>query len=239
MITTVVLTRDPAGNRRWALGLRRAGFAVINAPMINTAPAALTPSLAEKLRRIANFDWLVLTSARAASSLRTLIKQANLPLALPPAVAVGPSTAAAAKRAGLTVGFVAGTPTSAALAAELSPIEGRNIALVQANLAPADLYNALQARGAHVTRLAVYTIAPRDQPKRRLDTKLQDPATATILASPSAALALAQLHPPALAIPAIAIGPTTAAAARRAGYTAVSRAAAPDLPSVISALKLL
>jgi len=240
VISTVVLTRDPAGNRRWAAGLRSAGFAVINAPMIDTVPAALTPGLAATLRQLPDYDWLVITSPRTPPILRALMNEAHVPRAKPPSVAaVGPASAAAAERAGFTVTFVAPTPTSAGLAATLNPVDGRAIALAQANIAPADLAQSLQYRGAHITRLTLYTLTPHDQPNPQLEAKLQAPATAILLASPSAALVLAQRWPAALVVPVVAIGPTTAGAARRIGYTAVTQAAAPDLPSVTSALHLL
>jgi len=240
MIKTVVLTRDPAGNRRWATGLHQAGFRVINAPMIDATTISLTPRLTQALCNLADYGWLVLTSARAAASLQHLLEQAGLTTdKLPPVAAVGRATAAAAERAGFAVTFVPRTATAASLGTELAITAGQKILLAQANIAPPDLAKTLSARGAIVTSLPVYTIMPRDRPDLRLTAKLQQPYTAILLASPSAALVLAELHPAAGKLPAVTIGPTTTTAAQAAGYVAVRQAAAPDLPSVISALKLL
>lgn len=239
----VVLTRDPDGNRRWAPELERAGFGVYCAPMITTEPLALTEAARRTLRRLSEFDWLVLTSPRAIPALHSLLCASNVePGHVPPVAAVGERTAAAARTAGWNVTFQPPTATASALAEGLSPVSGRRILVAHTTIAHPALAATLSARRAIVTGLPVYSTQPVIAPDAQLEQFIFDRRIACfVFASPSAVAGLAKsLSTRAMSqaqnLPAAAIGPSTAAAATQAGFRHVHQAAAPSVKGVIAVL---
>jgi len=242
----VVLTRDEDGNRRWAEELARRGLATLSAPMIKTVPAHLTAEITTALQNLRKFDWLVLTSPRAVKILKQLMRETGAhTVNTPPVAAVGPGTAAAARRAMLPVRFIAEPATAETLAADLTPVAGRRILVVRANLAGSACAQNLTNRGADVTDLILYHTRTLCSPNQELESRLQaGQIRCFTFASPSSIEGLTRsLTRPALALaqtlPAITFGPGTTNAAHDHGFNNVCQAAAPDMPSLISAIRLL
>jgi uroporphyrinogen-III synthase len=240
----IVLTRDRSGNRRWAAGLGRHGLATFQAPMIKIVPATLTPEISGVLNQLASFDWLVFTSARGVGVLESLTRTTGILLdTAPPVAVVGPATAAAARRAGFNVQFVAEPATAASLAAALTPIAGRRLLLARTSLASPEFAANLRTRGATVTELVVYHTHPLNQPNSALEQVIQDNQIRCFtFASTSAITGLTQsLNETSLNqarnLPAITLGAATAAAARTAGFHCIIQAPVPSIQGIVETMK--
>jgi uroporphyrinogen-III synthase len=239
----IVLTRDPDGNRRWAKQLERAGMGVYQAPMIRTETLELNDKMRHVLERLAGHDWLVLTSARAVQALQSLLQEAAIkPIRMPPLAVVGERTATAAGAAQWEVKFKPPKATALALAATVEPVEQKRILIARSTIAKPSLAATLRSRGAVVTDLPVYATLPASSPNLELEQLILNERVSTIVfASPSAVAGFTNtltpvLLPLALKLIVIAIGPTTARAARAAGFRIVH---SPQTPSITALVALL
>jgi uroporphyrinogen-III synthase len=207
MTDPVVLTRAPGRNDGLAAALRAAGVPTIEWPALAIVP--LRPErLAERLRA----PVLAFESPSAAEAVADeLPEEAVL-------VAQGPGTAAALGRSSV----VADPPTAEGLVAAVAAVAapGAHVALVRGDKARDVALDGLRALGFEVDPLVVYANrAPADvaHPAR--------PLSAVVYPSPSAVDRLLGANPWLRDVPAVAIGPTTAAAL--AGVARVVVAEAP------------
>lgn len=145
--------------------------------------------------------------------------------------AVGPATATALRSAGAHVDLVARPATAAALATQVlahpdGPRQGEAVGVVQGSSARPALARGLRAGRVEVRIAVVYD-------RIGLGWRVDAPVDAIVVASPSGVSALpAAVGSTALIV---AIGPTTAAAARRRGWR-VAVAATPTAEAVAAAL---
>lgn len=257
----LVLTRSADAGDAWKKYLERRGFVVYHFPTIEIVLAKPTPKLLGVLKNISDFDWVVFTSAAGVRSLSALalakttaaqiLPKINIAAARMPRVAVvGSATAAAARAAGYRVAFQPSAPSSAALAFELDPVRGQSILLLRTSIAPPDLRNALIARGATVTELPIYKTILRRDPDPKFE-KLLAAGRIDFLtfASPSAVRGFFMRAPRAThmrkkfidkarTVPAIAIGPSVAAALTKAGFKDVRMVEEPTVEAVGQATDL-
>ncbi len=223
----VAVTRPEAGELVELLLAN--GLDVVHVPLIAIAePVDGGAALRRALARLASFDWVVVTSANGAARVAAAV-------AAHPAVrlaAVGPATAAAlADGAGRQVDLVASVPRAEGLLAQFPPRPAR-VLLAQADRARTVLADGLTAAGHQVEAVVAYRTVAR----RPGDDELAALAGVgtVVFASGSAVDAWAAVlteRPRA-----VAIGPVTAAAARRHGFTDVAVAPAPDPASVVEAV---
>jgi uroporphyrinogen III methyltransferase/synthase len=218
----VLLTRAEEQSGALVAKLASRGAAPVSVPLLAFEPPDDPAALAGAFARIADFDWLVLTSANALRFAPAAFAQGRARVAC-----VGPATAEAARRAGLRVDVV---PPERALPEELVAelratadlADARVLVPVAAGAGDA-LARALDAAGARALRVPAYrTRAPADA-RSRLEKALALPVDAVLLASPSAVRHLVEFLGEArareLAERSVfaAIGPTTAAALRERG----------------------
>jgi uroporphyrinogen-III synthase len=166
----------------------------------------------------AGYDWIVMTSPNGAAELERR-------LASPPAgrlAAIGPGTAAALRAHGLEPDLVPRDSTQEGLLAELPRPPGR-VLLAAAEGARRVLVEELGADFLPLYRTV--ELRPEETPELDL----------VLLASPSAARALAET--PARAVPVVAIGPQTAAAAHELGLEIAAEADSHDLDGLVAALE--
>ncbi len=163
------------------------------------------------------YDWIVVTSPNGAAELARR-------LVAPPRriAAIGPGTAAVLRAHGCEPDLVPRESTQEGLLAELPPLPGR-VLVAAAEGARRVIADALDADFLPLYRTVELT--PAETPELDL----------VLLASPSAARALARTA--ARTVPAVAIGPQTAAAAREVGLDLVGEAAEHDLDGLIAALE--
>jgi len=209
---TVILTRERA-DEPLRTALRARGLDVLELPSVHTEPLRDERPLAQALRSLGPSDLLVLTSAAGAAAVRSAAgaEQVRAPVA-----AVGPTTAASARAAGLDVVFVGGGGGHA-LAAEV-PLPRGTVLLARSDRALRDLPEVLRERGARVREVVAYiTVVGLDGYRAAAAVEaVGRTGTCAIITSPSAleglldAVTVARLG----AIPLVALGPATAAAIR-------------------------
>lgn len=175
-------------------------------------PLIATESLGDEPIDVSGYDWVIVTSANGA---RELLRRARGPL--PRVAAIGRATARVIGRADL----VPRVSTQEGLLAELPRPAGR-VLFAAAEGARRLLVNELEADFVALYR--THELEPEALPHADL----------VILASPSSARALARLT---TTLPAVAIGPETARAARGCGITVVAEAASPDLDGLVDAVE--
>jgi uroporphyrinogen-III synthase len=208
----VVVTRAALQAGPLAERIAALGYDVVACPLIEIEPLGDEPIDA------AAYDWVVVTSPNGAAELARR-------LAAPPPrlAAIGPGTAAELRAHGLEPELVPRVSTQEGLLAELPRPAGR--VLVAA------------AEGAR--RLAVEELDADFLPLyRTLELAPPEPPAGDVvlLASPSAARAFAATG---ARIPAVVIGPQTAAAARAAGIEVVAEAETHDEDGLVAALRRL
>lgn len=216
------------------------GAEVTPARLTRQRPVA-DPALPGRLADLAagGYDWLTLTSARTLEALDA--GGVDLAAAVPPVTrvaAVGPRTAAAARAAGLRVDLVpSGGSGGADLAADFPEPAGRVLVPGAAEPAPG-LDEALRARGWRVDRVAVYRTDPVESIEDEIRRAWPDGFDAFVVTAPSVVRAAADLLGPP-GPPAIALGETSAAAARDAGFTVAAVAAEATPAGLVDALATL
>jgi uroporphyrinogen-III synthase len=221
----IVITRPETGE----LGDRLVGMGaiVVHVPLIEVGdPVDGGVQLRAALARLAAFDWLVVTSANgAARAGPAAAAHPSLRLA-----AVGPATAAAlAAAAGRDVDLVPSEARAEGLLAEFPPAPAR-VLVAQADRAGRVLADGLVSRGHTVESVVAYrTVARRPSPE---EVTALTTADAVLLASGSAAAALADALGGAAPSLLIAIGPVTASDAAARGLRVAHVASSPDASSV-------
>ncbi len=232
-------------------GLRALGVETVGLPLVEVAPVEDGErAFAARHPAGAAFDGVAFSSARAVDAFVAV--RPRLALALGTRVlAVGPATARRAREAGLCPDpsrVVAGEGAGAAglLDALRRPgggggdLRGARIVLPSSARAGTELADGLRALGALVEVLPLYTVRPlatRDRVREGLDRAAPD---ALLLASPSAAEALASAEggPPGRDLPPLlALGGTTAGAMEALGLPVAGTAARPTPAGVRSVLE--
>jgi uroporphyrinogen-III synthase len=223
----ILVTRARGQSAALLDALRGRGAEVVEVAAVASAPPEDERPLREALAAIGAYDWLLLTSANAARAVAAVAPE--LPARLRIASA-GPGTTAAACSAlrGAAIAAEAGDPFGAegvARAMAGFDVAGARMLFPVSDRSPAALAGMLRARGASVDVVVAYrTIVPPGAGARIRDAVARG-ADAVTFASPSAVEAFAESGDAATSLPAFVIGPTTAAAARAAGFTVAGVAA--------------
>jgi uroporphyrinogen III methyltransferase / synthase len=218
-------------------------------PLIGFAPPDDFTPLDCALRDLSQFDWLFVTSQNVLRAL--LERSAALALSLSEAAsglrvaAVGPTTANAAKDAGLSVTHVAANQSGLALAEELeAELLGCHVFLPRSDRANPDLPEALRRFGVEVTEVIAYrTVRPEDPDPITLAQLSNGEVDAVLFFSPSAVQHLKELlgEPQfrALQEKAIfaAIGPVTARSLRDARVERIVSASETSASAVVGVLE--
>lgn len=245
----VLVTRAAAQAGPLADALRAAGAVPISCPTIKIEPAADYAALDASLRAVADYAWLVVTSANTVAVLEQRLQALGLGWdALSGAhirvAAVGARTADDLRRYGVTVAYVPTAHSGAALAAGLPLRLGERVLVAQGDLAGERLAAGLRERGARVDWHIAYRTVPADPADvaRARDMLAAGQIAAAAFASPSAIRNLyaalggeagSLLAPVVIAC----IGPTTAAAAKELGLEARVVATEQSVAGLVHALE--
>jgi uroporphyrinogen III methyltransferase / synthase len=228
--------------------LESQGARIIAEPLLRFAPPEDPTAVDEALKHLGEFDWWLMTSRHAVDFAAQRSRAIGSPMkTLAGDVligAVGGATANAAHSAGLRVSYAAHQQSGAGLAAELSlMLAGKRVLLLRSNLADSSLPQALAKSGATVTDLiGYYTLPPDEATKAQLISVTWSDVHASVFFSPSAIHNLASsIGPDRMKIViggvvSIAIGSTTAEAAREAGFVRSFQSEQPSLESIVAAL---
>lgn len=200
---------------------------------------------------LAAFDWVILTSVRAARAVVARASESGRPLRQQGshwrAACVGPVTADAAELAGFPIALVATTHNGVALAEELgSQLAGAKVLLPRSDRANPDLPAALKRFGADVTEVIAYrTVTPADVSQSTLEEIAFGKIDALLFFSPSAVKHFAVVSSSSWRslmgrqneVAITAVGPVTAKALREAGVERMVVASDTTAASVIDALE--
>jgi uroporphyrinogen-III synthase len=242
----VVITRRSDQGQDLRDVLLNRGARVLELPGIDVCPPTNREPLDAALRELGSFDWVVFTSANAVRAVAERLASLRLPADLaapPPAVAVvGPATARALgeafPRAAVALAPEAESRATGLLEAfQRHGAAGRRFLLPSSSRARGELADGLRASGATVVVVEAYqTASPPDLP-RLLEDCLAAGPDLFIFASPSAVENLSAVAGGGLrGRPAVVIGPTTAEAARAAGFDVRAVATEPSTAGLSEAV---
>ena len=227
----ILITRERSAATELAEGFRRLGAVPICLPTLQIAPPAEAGPLSEALAHVADFDWLLFTSANSVSATITALFMADesapaVRLAGIKLAAVGPASQQALAEYGLEADLVPSEHTAWHLAQALGghPAfeSGQRILLPRSQLARPELVADLAALGAVVCDVVAYrTIGAPPEPEALATVRAGlDVATFT---SGSAAANFMQLVGGELpsnvldGVKVASIGPSTSAVLRQLG----------------------
>ncbi len=239
----VLLTRSEEDSRRLAAAIGERGGHVSIAPLVRIAPPSDPGPLRRERERLGGYDWIAVTSRHGvAAALRGVPPPEK---GRPRVAAVGRSTARAAGAAGWPADLVAPRGDGVSLAEGLQrrfDLDGAAVLHPTSNLSPGGLAERLRRAGATVRELEAYrTLPPEDGGARLRELVGQARPAAVVFASPSAVRSFVELLGDRGAslseMIAVAIGPTTADAARRAGALGIETAETRDDDGLLAALE--
>lgn len=238
----IAITRPRTRNRSIVGVLQRAGAEVVVCPLLAIRYVTPTETHAEWVENAAHYDWVVFTSAHAVQGFVRCLYAAEKDVRSFSGVrvaAVGPVTTRALRRIGLRADL---TPTSSGAEALVEALLScpahqapHRVLFPRGNLALPTVVERLRSADVRVDDVVVYHTVPVDPPPAAR-TRLADGLDAVMFYSPSAVhrwRALRLECPGALVV---CIGPTTAAAAREAGFKRVSRCPGSDTKHVLAHL---
>ena len=235
----ILVARPAAQGLDSAEILRATGAEPVLVPLIELSPPGDDGvALAEAVRRLAGYDWLVVTSANGAKRFAAALGDRELPPTLRVA-AIGPATAAALAEAGAVVSLLPERFVAESLVDAFPSPGGRHgagrVLVVRAEVARDVVPVGLRAKGWSVDVVAAYRAHPR------VLTETERAAAATcdtvIFTSPSVVEAFCD-QPTPLPVPetVAVIGPVTASAARRRNLTVHIEATEYTIEGLVSAL---
>ncbi|GIV61618.1 uroporphyrinogen-III synthase [Rhodocaloribacter litoris] len=157
----IVVTRPREQAADFCARLEAAGATVIRFPTIRIAPVDDPAPLDRALERLGTYDRVIFTSVNGVRHVWQRLEAAGraFPPTLPVA-AIGPATAAALRRHGLSPDFVPDDYVAEAIVEGLGDVRGQAILLPRADIAREALARLLARRGARVDEVAAYRTLP-------------------------------------------------------------------------------
>ncbi len=228
----VIVTRAEGQVGGLLAALETAGLEPVPVPAIAIELRAPGGELDEAAAHLDRYAWVVVTSANGARAILDATRRVGGRIGGPRWAAIGDASAAALESAGSAIDFRPAAATSRAVAAELPLAPGERVLVVRGDLAGSQLAESLRARGAAVDEVLGYrTVESPPASRALLPRAMSGPIDAIVFTSGSTVrglVGLARAGSFALtAIPAICAGPSTATAAREAGFSQVVEAAGP------------
>lgn len=228
----VVVTLTGTGGEQLAARAQQTGWQVSLWPGLTFEPT----DQAQELRELGSYSWLVLTSPQGVRSLTAGLAEQGLgPSALAGlrVAAVGEGTARPLAAWGRPADFLPTQADARTLAAELPVGLGDTVLHATGEDSRDQLQRGLEGRGAAYRRLELYrSCAVRYPTQARRDLRQAD---WVVVASGVVVRGLAEQLGPAL--PLLAMGQQTAAAARAAGFIRVVPAQTPSLDGILATLR--
>jgi len=167
----IVVTRSRAQASELVDRLFQLGADVLEFPTICIKPPLDIQPLREAIKQISHYDWIIFTSVNGVESFfQELNSQGHDARRLSSAkvIAIGPATADRLRTFGIIADLVPPQFVSESIVASLSEVDdikGKRILLPRADIARADLAEALAKRGAAVDNIAVYQTVIEEGPK--------------------------------------------------------------------------
>ena len=242
----VLVTRAVHQAGKLSDGLRALGAEPVEVPVLEIRPPASFEPLDAALRKLGDYDWLILTSANTVRAVTDRAAELGLELAQPEGLkvaAVGEATAAAARKTGLQIGFVPDAYVAESLVAGLmGQIPGQRILLARAAVARDVIPDALREAGTEVDVVDAYrNVLPEAAPDQ-LRLALEQGIDAATFTSSSSATHLAEAARqagtawPLAGVPAVSIGPITSRTLRELGWEPAAEANPHDIAGLVAAI---
>ena len=221
----VLVTRPAPAGEALATRLRSLGAEAIPAPTIEVEPPEPGGPLDDAVRMAADagFEWTVFTSAAGVEAWFRRADSLGAGRPTSSVAAVGDATAEALRARGVRPSLVPAAFTTEALGRAFPQGRGR-VLLARADLATADLEDALRRKGWEPVRVDAYRVRIAEAlPPAAADALRDGLVDVVTFTSPSTVEGFVRLAG-GTGAPAVCIGPVTAGAARRAGLRVVAEA---------------
>jgi uroporphyrinogen-III synthase len=247
---TILITRARHQAGKLAGELRERGAEVVEIPSIEIVPPESWEELDRALRRLSQYQWLIVTSANGVHALRSrtaVLRMNPRAVAHLLVAAVGSATAQALRDLGLEPTVTPLEYVAESLVEALGErVRGQNVLLARAAVARDVIPDALRARGAMVDVVDAYrTVIPADSVERvraLLGGEARLPDAATFTSSSTVTNFLALLREAGVSVPvgmkAVSIGPVTSATLRENGWEPAAEADPHDLGGLVQAVTL-
>jgi hydroxymethylbilane synthase len=231
----VLVTRPLDQASALAIALRAHGIEPVVAPTIAIELAAAGGPFDDALRQLPGVDWAVVTSPNGARAVAQAAGRLGIDLRATRWAAVGGATAAALFAAGIPDPWLPPRARGAAIASALPARAGARVLLLRGSLADDGLPRDLRRRGFEVEEAVAYRTveAPATLRAGFHAALVGPPLDAVLFASESAVRGALAFGSPGhrdrlLAIPAMCVGPATAAAAAALGFRVLGNPATPS-----------
>ena len=159
--------------------LRQLGATVLEIPFIEIREPASFDALDLVIRRIADYDWLILTSVNGVRALFARLEKlggSEADLLHLNIAAIGPATSQAIEKHGLPVDVVPEEYVAESVVESLrAEVAGKRVLLVRAKVARDVIPNELRAAGARVHVVEAYETAVPESSRKELLAALGDP----------------------------------------------------------------
>jgi len=241
----VLVTRSRSQASRLVTLLEQAGANAVELPTIEIEPLEDFTQLDTTLAKVQDYGWVIFASANAVESvfqrLETMGKDARA-LAGTTIGAIGPATAQALSKRGITADFVPKRSISEEILKELTGRDwnGVSVLLPAADIGRDELEKGLAGLGAKVTRLAAYRNVPVKGSSGQAKQAINDGVDVVTFTSSSTVrnlVAMLDGDLTALASSFIAcIGPVTSATARELGLRVDLEATEHTVEGLVDAL---
>lgn len=244
---TVVVTRARAQASELVRQLKEKGAQVIEFPTIQIEPPGDPLRIDQEISRLRQYDWVVFTSVNGVhfffERVKHLGKDARIFSGIQIAV-VGEATAQALAERGLTADLVPRDFTSRSLFESLDKrkaIQGKKFLLARADIAPRDLKEALEKKGAQVTEIEAYrTKRSAGDSKELLDSLQKGKIDYVTFTSSSTVQNFFDPFPKALRKKVhsqlVSIGPVTTKTLRQYGFRPTKEAKTHTIEGLVNAL---
>jgi uroporphyrinogen-III synthase len=246
----IVITRAREQAASLVARLRDLGAEPVLCPAIAFAPPDDPAPLDNAIARLADYDWLIVTSANGARALFDRMADLHAdPASLQrlSIAAIGPATAAALAEQGLAATFMPTAYVAEAILDEIGDVTGSRVLLPRADIARETLAAGLRAKGAQVDEITAYRTVPGDGAAALLPMLHAGSVDAITFTSSStvrylldgleiAGLPRARARALISCIAVVCIGPITAATARNEGLPVSAEAPEYTTEGVVAAL---
>jgi hydroxymethylbilane synthase len=237
----VLVTRAVEQAEDLVSALQHAGLSPVPVPAITVETDPPGGDLDAAAALLQTYRWVVVTSANGARAILTAAERVRTELAAPDWAAIATATSQVLEREGIEVRFRPSQGTSVALAVELPVAPGDRVLIVRGDLAGGHLAATLRSRGAEVDDVIAYRTHEAPEVSRGLlrAAAADGPIAAAVFTSGSTVRGLVLLGTAesidVRALPAVCIGPGTAAEARTAGFRVVAVSPTPDSAALAAA----
>jgi uroporphyrinogen-III synthase len=162
-----------------SVGLQKLGAEVIEIPFIEIRPARSYRQFDAALKKITEYDWLILTSVNGVDALAARLKRLKLSsrkLQALKIAAIGPPTRESAEKLGLKVAVVPKKYVAESVVESLrGKVDGKRVLLARAKVARDVIPRELRKVGARVDVVEAYeTVIPASS-KKKLVALMSDP----------------------------------------------------------------